>query len=54
MKAQLKPFTELGFKGPEIFRLASQGTLQLAMTVLNYNSGEVPMNEAADLVGLVG
>ena len=54
VKVQLKPFTELGFKGPEIFRLVSQGTLQMAMTVLNYNSGEVPMNEAADLVGLVG
>ncbi|CAN1524939.1 DctP TRAP-type C4-dicarboxylate transport system, periplasmic component [Rhabdaerophilaceae bacterium] len=54
IKVQLKPFTELGFKGPEIFRLASTGTLQMAMTVLNYNSGEVPMNEAADLVGLVG
>lgn len=50
----VKPFTELGFKGPEIFRLVSQGTLQFATTVLNYNSGEVPMNEAADLVGLVG
>lgn len=54
VKAQLKPFTELGFRGPEIFRLVSAGTLQMAMTVLNYNSGEVPMNEAADLVGLVG
>jgi TRAP-type C4-dicarboxylate transport system substrate-binding protein len=54
IKVQLKPFTELGLKGPEIFRLASQGTLQMSMTVLNYNSGEVPMNEAADLVGLVG
>jgi TRAP-type C4-dicarboxylate transport system substrate-binding protein len=54
VKAQLRPFTELGFKGPEIFRLVSAGTLQMAMTVLNYNSGEVPMNEAADLVGLVG
>lgn len=54
IKVQLKPFTELGFKGPEIFRLTSAGTLQMAMTVLNYNSGEVPMNEAADLVGLVG
>jgi TRAP-type C4-dicarboxylate transport system substrate-binding protein len=54
IKAQLKPFTELGFKGPEIFRLVSAGTLQMAITVLNYNSGEVPMNEAADLVGLVG
>ncbi len=54
IKAQVKPFTELGFKGPEIFRLVSAGTLQFATTVLNYNSGEVPMNEAADLVGLVG
>lgn len=54
IKVQLKPFTELGLKGPEIFRLTSQGTMQMSMTVLNYNSGEVPMNEAADLVGLVG
>jgi TRAP-type C4-dicarboxylate transport system substrate-binding protein len=54
IKVQVKPFTELGFKGPEIFRLVSSGTLQFATTVLNYNSGEVPMNEAADLVGLVG
>ena len=53
IKVQVKPFTELGFKGPEIFRLVSNGTLQFATTVLNYNSGEVPMNEAADLVGLV-
>jgi TRAP-type C4-dicarboxylate transport system substrate-binding protein len=54
VKVELRPFTELGFKGPEIFRLVSSGTLQMAITVLNYNSGEVPMNEAADLVGLVG
>jgi TRAP-type C4-dicarboxylate transport system substrate-binding protein len=54
IKVQLKSFTELGLKGPEIFRLVSSGTLQFATTVLNYNSGEVPMNEAADLVGLVG
>ncbi|MGY9045808.1 hypothetical protein P775_12500 [Puniceibacterium antarcticum] len=51
---QVKPFTELGFKGGEIFRLVSNGTLQMATTVLAYNSGEVPMNEATDLVGLVG
>lgn len=54
IRVQVKPFTELGFRGPEIFRLVSQGTLQFASTVLNYNSGEVPMNEAADLVGLFG
>jgi TRAP-type C4-dicarboxylate transport system substrate-binding protein len=53
IKVQVKPFTELGFRGPEIFRLVSQGTLPFASTVLNYNSGEVPINEAADLVGLV-
>ncbi|MGB2203276.1 MAG: TRAP transporter substrate-binding protein [Pseudooceanicola atlanticus] len=50
----VKPFTELGFKGGEIFRLVSNGTLQMATTVLAYNSGEVPMNESTDLVGLLG
>jgi TRAP-type C4-dicarboxylate transport system substrate-binding protein len=54
IRVQVRPFTELGFRGPEIFRLVGQGTLQFASTVLNYNSGEVPINEAADLVGLVG
>lgn len=49
----VKPFTELGFKGGEIFRLVSDGTLQLATTVLAYNSGEVPRNESTDLVGLL-
>ncbi len=53
LKVNVKPFTELGFKGGEIFRLVSNGTLQLATTVLAYNSGEVPMNEATDLVGLL-
>jgi len=51
--ANVKPFTELGFKGGEIFRLVSDGTLQMATTVLAYNSGEVPRNEANDLVGLL-
>jgi len=54
IKVTSKPFTELGLKGPEIFRLVSSGTMQFATTVLAYNSGEVPMNESADLVGLVG
>jgi TRAP-type C4-dicarboxylate transport system substrate-binding protein len=53
IRVQLRPFTELGFRGPEIFRLVGQGTLPFASTVLNYNSGEVPINEAPDLVGLV-
>lgn len=54
IEAQSKPFTEMGLKGPEVFRLVSQGTLQIATSVLNYSSGEVPINEATDLAGLVG
>jgi len=53
IKASVKPFTELGFKGGEIFRLVSSGTLQMATTVLACNSGEVPRNESTDLVGLL-
>ncbi|MDW4499386.1 TRAP transporter substrate-binding protein [Sulfitobacter sp. D35] len=53
IKASVKPFTELGFKGGEIFRLVSNGTLQMATTVLAYNSGEVPRNESTDIVGLI-
>lgn len=54
IKVDVKPFTELGFKGGEIFRLVANGTLPVATTVLSYNSGEVPRNEAADLAGVVG
>jgi TRAP-type C4-dicarboxylate transport system substrate-binding protein len=54
IKVTVKPFTELGLKGGEIFRLVSSGTIQLSNNVLAYNSGEVPMNEATDLAGLVG
>lgn len=54
IQVDIKPFTELGLKGGEIFRLVSAGTLPMATTVLNYNTGEMPINEAADLVGLVG
>ena len=54
ISARVKAFTELGFKGGEVFRLVSSGTLQFASAVLPYTAGEVPMNEAVDLVGLVG
>ncbi len=53
INVRVKAFTELGFKGGEVFRLVSTGTLQFASAVLPYTSGEVPMNEAPDLVGLV-
>ena len=53
IKANLKPFNELGFKGGALFNLVSNGTVQLAHQVLAYTSGSVPMNEATDLVGVV-
>lgn len=53
VKANLKPFNELGFKGDELFNLVSDGTVQMAHQVLSYTSGSVPMNEATDLVGVV-
>lgn len=53
IKANLKPFNELGFKGGELFSLVSNGTVQMAHQVLAYTSGSVPMNEATDLVGVV-
>ena len=52
--AQIKPFTELGFKGGEVFNLVSKGTVQMAHVVLPYTAGAVPTNESADLVGVVG
>lgn len=53
IKANLKPFNELGFKGGELFSLVSNGTVQMAHQVLAYTSGSVPENEATDLVGVV-
>lgn len=53
IKANLKPFNELGFKGGELFSLVSNGTVQMAHQVLAYTSGSVPVNEATDLVGVV-
>ena len=53
IKANLRPFNELGFGGGELFSLVSNGTVQMAHQVLAYTSGAVPMNEATDLVGVV-
>jgi TRAP-type C4-dicarboxylate transport system substrate-binding protein len=53
IKANVKPFTELGFKGGELFNLVAKGTVPMAHQVLAYTSGSVPTNEATDLVGVV-
>lgn len=52
IKANIKPFNELGFKGGELFNLVSDGTVQIAHQVLPYTAGAVPENESMDLVGV--
>ena len=44
--------TELGLKGPEIFRLMKLGVLDFGTGVLSYTAGDDPEAEAIDLAGL--
>lgn len=50
--AEIKPFTEMGLKGPEILRLMKSGVIEYGTTVLAYLSADDPINEAIDLAGL--
>lgn len=52
IKASIKPFNELGFKGGELFNLVSDGTVQIAHQVLPYTAGAIPANESMDIVGV--
>ena len=44
--------TELGLKGPEVFRLIKLGVLDFGTGVLSYTAGDDPEAEAVDLAGL--
>ncbi|MDR1709243.1 MAG: TRAP transporter substrate-binding protein [Candidatus Accumulibacter sp.] len=50
--AEIKGFSEMGLKGPEIITLVSQGVLDFGTTTLSYMAGDNPINEAIDLAGL--
>lgn len=50
--AQIKPWNEMGLKGPEVFRLLRQGTFDIGTTVLGFMAGDAPINESTDLAGL--
>lgn len=47
------PMSELGLKGPEIFRLAKLGVSDFVATTLAYTAGEIPENDGMDLAGVV-
>lgn len=50
--AQIKPWNEVGLKGPEVFRLLRQGTFDIGTTVMGFLAGDAPINDGTDLAGL--
>ncbi|WP_419908210.1 TRAP transporter substrate-binding protein [Hoeflea sp.] len=50
--ANFKPWNEMGLKGPEVFRLLGQGTMNIATAQLGHHAGDAPINDATDLAGL--
>lgn len=50
--ANIKPWNEMGLKGPEVFRLLRQGLFDIATAQLGHMAGDAPINDATDLAGL--
>ncbi len=53
LSASIQSMTELGIKGPEIFRLTKLGVINIAMSSLSYSSGDLAENDSLDPPGLV-
>lgn len=49
---EIKGYNEMGLKGPEVYRLISQGVIPIGTATLAYFASDDPMNEAIDLAGL--
>ncbi len=50
--ATIKPWNELGMKGPEVFRLLQQGVYTIATAQMGHMAGDAPINDATDIAGL--
>lgn len=50
--AQIKPWNEMGLKGPEVMKLLSQGLFDVGTTQLGFMAGDAPINDATDLSGV--
>jgi TRAP-type C4-dicarboxylate transport system substrate-binding protein len=50
--ATIKPWNEMGLKGPEVFRLLRQGLFDVATAQMGHMAGDAPINDATDLAGL--
>ncbi len=52
LTATIKPWNEMGLKGPEVFKLLSQGVFDVGTTQLGFVAGDAPINDATDLAGV--
>lgn len=50
--ASIKPWNEMGLKGPEVFRLLGQGVFDVGTTQLGFVAGDNAINDATDLAGV--
>ena len=50
--AQIKPWNEMGLKGPEVMKLLRQGLFDIGTTQLGFMAGDAPINDATDLAGV--
>ena len=52
VSASIKPWNEMGLKGPEVFKLLSQGVFDVGTTQLGFVAGDNAINDATDLQNL--
>ncbi len=45
--------TDLGLKGPEVYRMAKLGVAEISSTAMQYSAGDVPHNDGVDITGLL-
>ncbi len=50
--ASIKPWNEMGLKGPEVFKMLSQGVFDVGTAQLGHVAGDSPINDATDLAGV--
>lgn len=50
--ASIKPWNEMGLKGPEVFRMLGQGVFDVGTTQLGFVAGDNAINDATDLAGV--
>lgn len=50
--ASIKPWNEMGLKGPEVFKMLGQGLFDVGTSQLGFVAGDNAINDATDLAGV--